>query len=393
MLPSIRLWATRLLAVGAIVYACVLLALLAVLLLAPERVEYTWWLAVPNLLLPHLLAVAVVLLVLLLATKARRVAVLVAVLGLLIFVGSSTDLRRPFTKVSAGQPLRIVSLNQRFKNGRVERILDAVAQQNGDVVAIQELSPLVAAALAAEMQERYPYQLLAPSRSSEGMGLLSRYPFEVVRHPMEYNAQHVRVSIDGHDITLINVHLEAPQIDIRRHPRLRFLPFVSGYDAAERERGLAALLRDIDAIGGPLLLSGDFNLSDREASYRALDARLHDAYRDTMLGFGFSFPYWQRVGGVGHVPVPFPLIRIDYVWSRDGILPVQAHTDCPTSGSDHCLLAAELRLLAAQQGANATQTAELIAPSALDSLPIALPGNNRERGPFASWRRYFPAPK
>ncbi len=369
-----------------------LLALLAVLQFTPERVVYTWWLAVPNLLLPHVLGVSVGLLVLLLALKTLRVALVVAVLGLLVFVGSSADLRRPFTEVAAGQPLRIVSLNQRYKNWGVEQILDAIAQQNADLVAIQELSQPVAEALATEMQQRYPYQLLAPSLSSEGMGLLSRYPFEVVRRSAEYNAQQVRLTIAGNDVTLINVHLEAPQVDIRRHPQLRFLPLVSGYDATERERGLAALLRDIDAIEGPLLLAGDFNLSDREASYGALADRLHDAYRETMLGFGFSFPYWQRVGGVGHVPVPFPLIRIDYVWSRDGILPVQAHTECPTSGSDHCLLAAELRLVPPQNGEKTTQPAGSGDPAFVASSRRSLTHNNLDSGLVSSWRRYLAVP-
>jgi endonuclease/exonuclease/phosphatase (EEP) superfamily protein YafD len=68
---------------------------------------------------------------------------------------------------------------------------------------------------------------------------------------------------------------------------------------------------------------------------------MHDAYRETAWGFGFTFPNDQRLG---RLAVPFPLVRIDYVWSRGGVMPALAWVDCASSGSDHCMLIADLRV-------------------------------------------------
>ena len=63
-----------------------------------------------------------------------------------------------------------------------------------------------------------------------------------------------------------------------------------------------------------------------------------DVYRRTRTGFGFTFPSGRALLGV---PLPH-LVRLDYVWVR-GLEPVTASRDCRT-GSDHCLVVADVRL-------------------------------------------------
>jgi hypothetical protein len=92
---------------------------------------------------------------------------------------------------------------------------------------------------------------------------------------------------------------------------------------------------------GPLIVIGDFNTGDREPRYAQLAARMHDAFRETNRGFGFTFPDHKRMGPVTFT---FPLVRIDYIWSKGGALPAAAHVECNNIGADHCFLIADLRL-------------------------------------------------
>ena len=108
-----------------------------------------------------------------------------------------------------------------------------------------------------------------------------------------------------------------------------------------RQRAVDRLWREVDKIDGPLIVMGDFNTSDREPRYAQLAARMHDAFRETNWGFGFTFPDHKRFGPL---TFPFPLIRIDYVWSKGGVLPAAAHVECNNTGADHCFLVADLRV-------------------------------------------------
>jgi endonuclease/exonuclease/phosphatase (EEP) superfamily protein YafD len=111
------------------------------------------------------------------------------------------------------------------------------------------------------------------------------------------------------------------------------------YRTAKRSREVELLLRTIEGIKGPLMVAGDFNLSDRGPDYEQLAARLHDSYRETNWGFGHTFPSSVAVG----VPILLPILRIDYIWNAGGAVPVATQVVCG-SVSDHCMGVAEMRL-------------------------------------------------
>lgn len=89
------------------------------------------------------------------------------------------------------------------------------------------------------------------------------------------------------------------------------------------------------AAGGPTILLGDFNLTDQNDSYALLrDAGLTDAFRTAGWGFGATWPV-RKLG------MPFPLVRIDYIWYSERIHCTQAWLG-PDLGSDHLPLLADL---------------------------------------------------
>ena len=104
---------------------------------------------------------------------------------------------------------------------------------------------------------------------------------------------------------------------------------------------IGVVRRTIDPIlaaGAPLLLIGDFNVVDREVGYGDLAAGLIDAQRAVGLGPGLT---WRPRSFEW---LPFGLLRIDAVFSANGVEPLDIGPDCTPRGSDHCILHATLEL-------------------------------------------------
>ena len=335
---TIGLVLRRLLSDAAAIYCGGVIVLVA---LWHTAAQPPWWLALANVFALYLFAPLLLLAPAALVVRSRglrsTVVVLVAIFLLLfgarLIPASATQAR--------GAHLRVLTFNQLHGNARVEDVVMAVRGQDADVVALQELSVQVATAMRRQLGEMYPYQFAMASEREYGLGVFSRYPLREMRFEQGFSGQRMIVDVHGQPITLINVHLTAPAIRTRRFWPLRPLKVILDYNTAQRASEAARLLRTIDAIQGPLVVLGDFNTGDREPAYAEFAARMHDAYRETAWGFGFTFPNDQRLG---RLAVPFPLVRIDYVWSRGGVMPALAWVDCASSGSDHCMLIADLRV-------------------------------------------------
>jgi endonuclease/exonuclease/phosphatase (EEP) superfamily protein YafD len=301
----------------------------------------TWWLALSNIFALYLFAPLLLIApaALLSRSKWLRGAAALSIVVFLALFGAR--LIPPASRPAVGMKLRVMTLNQLDSNDRLDDLIRMIRAQDADVVAIQELSEPVAAAIRGRLSAEYPYQFLAAGNEDYGLGLLSRYPLRSAVRTEQFPGQRALVDIGGEQIALINVHLPGPQIETRRLRQFRPVKVVLDYDTSERAHAVQGLLRAISEAEGPLIVLGDFNTSDREPPYDELAARLHDAYRETAWGFGFTFPNDNHLV---RLTVPFPVVRIDYVWSNGGVLPAAARVICESGGSDHCAVAADLRI-------------------------------------------------
>lgn len=229
--------------------------------------------------------------------------------------------------------LRLVTFNHFAENRDAARIVAALRDHEADVIALQELSPEVAQAL--EAMPEFPYRALEPSSAAAqhettGLGLLSRYPLTHVVHDPHLRFQRAELDLHGRRVTLFNVHLPTPFGPPRVSEGVPFSTVLS-YDAGVRGEVLGALLERFAQTQGPLIVLGDFNLSDFEAAYHGVASSLTNVYRRSTRGFGFTFPNRSRLP-------PFPFLRIDHIWVGGGVRPAAAGVDCRPTGSDHCLL-------------------------------------------------------
>jgi endonuclease/exonuclease/phosphatase (EEP) superfamily protein YafD len=333
--------ATRWLLIGATLIYCIGLLTLAVLWATAGSPP--WWLAIANVFALLLFAPLLLCIPAALFIRSRWMQGAVAVVLMLFLVLFGTHFLPRSAPPSGGPAIRVMTFNQLFTNKRVADIIREIRVQDADVVGLQEFSEQTAEAFKTELIEEYPYQFLQPGNQN-GLGLISRYPFLTQGIDESQHGQRVTIQLEGQTVTIISLHLTAPYIESYRSRRLFALPIITDYDTSAPNRQIDRLLAGIATIDGPLIVMGDFNTSDRERHYAKLAAVMHDAYRETNWGLGFTFPDHKRIGDL---KFPFPLIRIDYVWSKGGALPVAAHVECNNSGADHCFLVADLQVGAA----------------------------------------------
>ncbi|MBN2305516.1 MAG: endonuclease/exonuclease/phosphatase family protein [Anaerolineae bacterium] len=237
-----------------------------------------------------------------------------------------------------GFPLTVATFNIYAKESNPARIVETIRALDADIIGLQELGPEHTLAIERALMDDYPYQVLYPSWSLHGTGLLSRYPvietdvylryWKYVRH------QRIVLDVNGTRVTVYVTHTHSPRSN---------KPW--NYDVALRTEQIATLRRTIAEQArkqaGPVLVLCDCNMSDQSDDYRvldgALDGTLEDAFRVAGRSLGFTFPARANRW--------FPLIvRLDYVWFSDHFVAQHARVGNFSGGSDHRPVIAELVL-------------------------------------------------
>lgn len=295
-------------------------------------------LALAQILTPHLALLALPFAVATAFLRSRLLAVAVVVLALVAGARFGPDWVSMPVAASGGTSLTVVTWNLQAGSRSPESAVASLLAQDADVVALQELTTDVSAAIAADprLQAAYPHRLLMPDRSVFGLGILSRYPLAEQRRsdddPVVLQAGLTLPS--GRHLIVFNSHPMPGDIDGPRD----WLPV--SFDARQRDRALEALHSMIDPLldgPTPLLVVGDYNVSPIEPGYQELTAGLTDVHAEIGNGPGWSWRPSRLVGwGVG-------LLRIDYVLVSGQLRPAAIGEDCSQAG-DHCIVRARLLL-------------------------------------------------
>ena len=139
----------------------------------------------------------------------------------------------------------------------------------------------------------------------------------------------------------IRTRLDSKKVgsDHRRQILDRVLPYIESgnagmddvlyevaYAACYDDADLRGLLARLEGIEGPLVVIGDFNVTDQQSLYAPLTRRLRDAHRESGWGMGFTFSHRPDVG--------LALWRIDYVFYSPELVALSAKVG-DYAGSDH----------------------------------------------------------
>lgn len=232
-------------------------------------------------------------------------------------------------------PFTLLTFNTRFDRTSLEPHADIIREADADVVLVQELSFYGAQFFGQVLLDHYPYQVFYPSSiHAGGVGIMSRYPIvDSAYWGTTRWQQRVLLDIDGRQVAIYNVHTHHP--------------FREGGDGLTLRRGdVQEIINRATQETVPVILAGDFNITDAADEYGWLTAHFTDAYRAVGQGFGFTFP---AVGTtMRFFRVPFSVARLDYVFTSPQIQATGAIVWPDAATSDHHPLRVELALLPEQ---------------------------------------------
>jgi endonuclease/exonuclease/phosphatase (EEP) superfamily protein YafD len=215
-------------------------------------------------------------------------------------------------------------------DAELEGALALIRAVDADIVALQEFTQPADDYLTRQLDDRYPYTALHPyAYSVNGVGLYSRFPVYADEFWVwGLGNMRAQLVIDERLITIYNVHPSSPGIRV---------------DTRARTREIAAIIERVAVETTPLLLVGDFNMTDQSDDYARVDALLTDSFREVGVGLGFTFPDLGATNpALRGIP---PIIRIDYIWHNADWAAISARVHETAGGSDHFPVIAALALL------------------------------------------------
>ena len=297
---------------------------------------------------PHLLALGAVCgaLALLLtiserSARASRIRVIAVAVIVVTLVRVGGEWWSPGDNRARGEPLaseaRVAVLSWNLESGSktprdvVNGILAVRQPLRPQVVALQELTPDVAAAIEAsdEIDQRFPYRVLEPREDVRGMGILSSIPLEAGAYgafPMLLTAS--LILPNGSNLHLVNAHPLPPKVST-----LAGLPV--GLDTRQRDLDLRYVRAAADRSEDPerVLLVGDLNTTPFEPGFPIVADGLQDLHAEVASGTGFTWrPAFLEGLNAG-------LLRIDHVLAGTAVQPIAVTEDCSLPG-DHCRVTA-----------------------------------------------------
>lgn len=241
----------------------------------------------------------------------------------------------------AGQPAPVLPhYSRQFRiltfnlQGRSSAGISAVIRAaDADIVAIQELSEAGAERICADLIAEYPYMLLHPKGGEDyyaGMGLLSKHPVTAdVYREVGLGQQRVEVVIEGAPLVYYNIHVDVPFAGRNAAGELHRTAHVRAF--------LDWAAKDDDA---PVLVSGDFNMTELTDDYARVTRVYTDAFHAVGWGFGFTFPAWDHYGDLRRF-MP-PLARLDHIFVNARLLPLSVRVWPDSGDADHRPLLAEM---------------------------------------------------
>lgn len=199
-----------------------------------------------------------------------------------------------------------------------------ILEADTDIVLLQELSALAAALIVETLSEVYPYRVIhTEDEMIQGYGVLSRLPiledemFFVGTRP---TIQRVVIAIGDRPVTFFNVHTSPPSKGFN-------------FNVKPRERMVRALLSLALQETNPVVMAGDFNMTERSDDYSRITRFYIDTHRNVGRGLGLTFPDMGALNpSLRFIP---PTSRLDYVFHDTGTKSIRTRVWRESGGSDH----------------------------------------------------------
>ncbi|MEW6712243.1 MAG: endonuclease/exonuclease/phosphatase family protein [Candidatus Riflebacteria bacterium] len=219
------------------------------------------------------------------------------------------------------QKIKLLLVNVNTRAGNPSKILKLIAEQQPDLIILQEISSRWLTDIA-ELQKNYPFSISRPREDNFGIALFSRLPLPdsqiIDIGQTGIPSIETRLSLDSSSIQVLAVHPTPP----------------IGQDMTSRRNLMLAELGEIAAKrNSPLIIVGDLNTSPWGYHFKNLIEK--GRLLDSACGHGIS-PTWPS----NHLLLQIP---IDHFLHSSEIR-VLSRQVCKDTGSDHFGLAVEFCL-------------------------------------------------
>jgi endonuclease/exonuclease/phosphatase (EEP) superfamily protein YafD len=251
--------------------------------------------------------------------------------------------------------LKVLSLNALGFRDLSSAIIAQIERYTPDVVTIQEVNPTLATALESHFAAQYTCKILKPAVGSWGMGTIAKNPCSEIPIQPEGSWVGPPIIIEtttsiGSPVIVANIHAVHPHGGVvDPYPAMANRSDLSvwkrlSHPIRDREASIGFLLDTIgETTGRNLIISGDLNASMRNGVYKTIRNR---GYNDTWLdqhsvltGGTWPAPEFLGSAGLGW------LLRIDFMFRSDTLLPIDVELLPDSIGSDHRGLFARFALL------------------------------------------------
>jgi endonuclease/exonuclease/phosphatase (EEP) superfamily protein YafD len=272
--------------------------------------------------------------ILLVTTRSRRIVVAVTCAVLLLPAIPLVRLVAHQAPLPADS-IRLLEWNAQDYPQGVAVLEGLTARQAPDLVVVSQVEQ-EALQSSAELGARYPYVADSGNPwSADYVALLSRFPI---------SSEHTDVRpVDGPDLRALVAEVSLPDgtlTVVAAHPTRPLLARGRAYGATRDQQleQLGEVVRSLKVEGGsPLLVTGDFNVTTREAVY----GRLLDA---TALVDAVDLPRWAAAGTWRPTRRAVPgVLPLDHVLHSTCLQPTGQVVLWRTRGSQHAPLVVTLR--------------------------------------------------
>lgn len=206
--------------------------------------------------------------------------------------------------------LHVVSFNVMTRNVDTDAVAAVILHNRADLIFLQEVrDPELLATRISNMYGDAPTYIAADNKLN--LMIVSR--FRVIEEPSEGKIQRAVVKAPQGEIVLRNLHS------------------VKGISSDEMQQKLMmGLSEEVSRMAAPVIVAGDFNLTQDNDGYRELRTWLLNAHEEAGSGFGFTFPTpSRRVGWL------FPFVRIDHLFVSRHFAVLSSRTIKDYGNSDH----------------------------------------------------------
>jgi endonuclease/exonuclease/phosphatase family metal-dependent hydrolase len=204
-----------------------------------------------------------------------------------------------------------------------------VAENNPDIIGLQEVTPQAVPILIKRFEKDYPYYGFHPVELSHNVGILSRFPIDkLIALPAPPIKRGIQVTLrlnNAEPLEAIVTHL------IPFYPLNKFYRLAKDW-YARRAKQVSYLNNIVKQYDEPVIIMCDCNFTDTSETYSKMQNAMSDSFHQAGWGFGHTFG--SRF---------FPVGRIDYIWHTEDIKTLEAYVG-KGGGSDHFPVIAKLQL-------------------------------------------------